>query len=315
MTGVNVGLRMTYSRRKRLREREGQTLPFRSTPFTSKLLTQLLQIIDKMDGIFEYDSKLSSTLYRHVSEELGQNVISTGRTATEQFGLWFANEPVYSSETEHDLRLDCIEIACQHALLKGINLDRSDQWSHGERTRRARGWIEEVNERMMEDGFGFQYKDGQIIEFTSEFSYTEVVVPALGLLSNSIFAGANAEFRDAFEEFKSRNYEDSIADCGNALESVIKVIAANRGWDDVRATDPASKLIDAVFRHELVPSYMQDQLKGLRMMLQGGPTIRNKEAAHGAGENEREIARHLAAYQLHQTAAAIVFLVEQAGLT
>jgi hypothetical protein len=167
---------------------------------------------------------------------------------------------------------------------------------------------------MMEDGFGFQVKEGQIIEFTSEFAYKEIVVPALGLLANPIFANADKEYRDAFEEFKLRKYDDCIADCGNAFESVIKVIASKKGWEDVRENDTAAKLIEALYRHELIPSYMQEQLKGLRMMLQGTATVRNREGGHGAGGQIRDIERHLAAYQLHQTAAVIVFLIEQAGI-
>ena len=101
---------------------------------------------------------------------------------------------------------------------------------------------------------------------------------------------------------------------GNAFESVIKVIAAQKGWDDVLSTDPAFKLIDALYRHELIPSWMQEQMKGLKSTLQGVPTVRNKEASHGAGETPRQVSKELAAYQLHQTAAAILFLISQAKL-
>jgi len=174
--------------------------------------------------------------------------------------------------------------------------------------------VDSLNERMMEGGFGFAYRDSKIIEFTSEFSYNEIIIPALGLLSNTVFANANREFLDAFDEFKAKKYDDCITDCGNAFESVIKIIASQKGWDDVKETDAAAKLIESLCRHELFPNYMQEQVKGLRMMLQGTATVRNKEGGHGAGYRTRDIGKHLAAYQLHQTAAAIIFMIEQSEL-
>lgn len=282
--------------------------------FGNKLLTQIFQIIQKMNEMFDYNSKLFAQIVSHLREELGVMTLLSAGSVEQEFYYWFISEHSDGSGIGLELRLDAIEIACVATAKRARFLDSQSMGNAGKRAA-AVAMIDALNERMLEDGFGFQFKDGQIIEFTSEFAYKEVVVPALGLLSNKIFDGANNEFRDAFEEFKLRKYDDCIADCGNALESVIKVIAAKRGWDDVKDSDPAAKLIDALFRHGFVPSYMQDQLKGLRMMLQGAATVRNKEGAHGAGEERRDIERHLAAYQLHQTASAIVFLVEQAGLT
>ena len=58
---------------------------------------------------------------------------------------------------------------------------------------------------------------------------------------------------------------------------------------------------------------MQNEFTGLRTILESGtPTVRNKAAGHGAGPNPRNIPRHIAAFQLHQTAAAIVLLIQAA---
>lgn len=215
------------------------------------------------------------------------------------------------------MRLTAVELACQIALDKATNVDQKVAYSRSFTPRIApiiQNSVDTINERMMEDGFGFQFQGDQLIEITSEFTYKEVVEPVLALLANPIFEAADDEFRDAFDEFKERNYDDCIADCGNAFESVIKVIAAQKGWDDVHPTDPAAKLIEALYRHELIPPWMQEQMKGLKLMLQGAPTVRNKEASHGAGEVPRAVNKELAAYQLHQTAAAILFLISQARL-
>jgi hypothetical protein len=46
------------------------------------------------------------------------------------------------------------------------------------------------------------------------------------------------------------------------------------------------------------------------MLTSGVPTVRNKTAAHGAGVQPRVVPQELAAFQLHQTASVIVFLIE-----
>ncbi len=56
-----------------------------------------------------------------------------------------------------------------------------------------------------------------------------------------------------------------------------------------------------------------NHLSGL--MESSTPTVRNKQGGHGAGTSPREIPNHLAALQLHQTAAVILFLVEQDAAT
>ena len=79
------------------------------------------------------------------------------------------------------------------------------------------------------------------------------------------------------------------------------------------ATDPASKLLKAVFDNKLIPDYMQNEFSGLRTILESGvPTVRNKDGGNGAGVNPRNIPAHIAGFQLHQTGAAIVLLIEAA---
>jgi hypothetical protein len=39
------------------------------------------------------------------------------------------------------------------------------------------------------------------------------------------------------------------------------------------------------------------------------PTIRNREGGHGSGEKPNDVPEYLAAYQLHLTASAIIFLI------
>jgi hypothetical protein len=77
------------------------------------------------------------------------------------------------------------------------------------------------------------------------------------------------------------------------------------------AGDDASKLIATVLSNGLIPVYLQTQFNALRAVLETGvPTVRNKTAGHGQGDQIQEVPEYLAAYVLHQTAAAILFLVK-----
>ncbi|WP_242152559.1 STM4504/CBY_0614 family protein [Sphingomonas sp. BAUL-RG-20F-R05-02] len=305
---------MTYARRKQLRKNNGAAPVFRTEPFGRKLLTQLFQNILSLNATFAYDKQIMGDLVVFMREQAGVLALAKGHDLGGEFMSWWFDERPNTTELEHDLRLTALEAACSLALERAQAVDYVNVRSFGTRTTPAIiTIIDTINAWMMEDGFGFQYQDGQLIEVTSQFAYQEVVVPALAILASPIFEAANSEFRDAFEEFKQRNYDDCIADCGKAFESVIKVIAAQKDWTDVDVNSNASALIKALYDHELIPSWMQEQMKGLRMMLMGVATVRNKEGGHGAGSVPRIVEKQLAAYQLNQTAAAIMFLTEQAG--
>ena len=54
--------------------------------------------------------------------------------------------------------------------------------------------IEELNRRFKEHGVGYQFTNGQIVRIDSEFIHTEIVKPALKLLDQQHYAGAQQEF-------------------------------------------------------------------------------------------------------------------------
>jgi hypothetical protein len=145
----------------------------------------------------------------------------------------------------------------------------------------------------------------------SEFLHAETTEPAFRLLYASGFEGALAEFQLAHKHYRdgSEHYDDCLTNCGKSLESTLKTICDRRRWAH-KAGDTASKLLDLVFSKELIPSYLQTHFSALRATLEGGvPTIRNREGGHGSGEKPNEVPEYLAAYQLHLTASAIVFLI------
>lgn len=170
--------------------------------------------------------------------------------------------------------------------------------------------IDELNGRFKEHGVGYCFTDGRIIRIDSEFIHSEVVRPALRILDQRQYTGAREEFLKAHEHHRNGNAKEALNECLKSLESVMKSICDKRGWlYDERAT--ASKLIDICFKNDLVPSFWQSQFDALRSVLKSGaPTARNKLGGHGQGATPKPVPGYVAAYALHMTAAAIVFLAD-----
>ena len=168
--------------------------------------------------------------------------------------------------------------------------------------------VEELNTRFLEHGIGYQLESNRIVRIDSKFLHQEAVKPVLQLLKAKHYAGANGEFRNAHEHFRHQRHSEAINECLKALESTLKVICKKREWP-FSDKDPAKTLLAIIFEKGLVPGYLESKFTGLRTVLESGvPTIRNRESGHGAGEEPRHIPQHLAAYVIHLTASAIVFI-------
>ena len=170
--------------------------------------------------------------------------------------------------------------------------------------------INELNHRFREHAIGYQYNNGQIIRVDSGFVHAEVVIPALSLLSDHDFEGAEEEFRNAHKHYRKQEYKDAIVDCLNAFESTMKTICKKCEWSYSK-TASAKELIKVLLENELIPKYLESYFASLRSLLESGvPTVRNKTSGHGQGEFPVDVPEYLAAYVLHLTASNIVLLVE-----
>lgn len=170
--------------------------------------------------------------------------------------------------------------------------------------------VEELNERFAEHAVGYRYSDGKIIRIDSGFIHAEIVKPALQVLGEKMYAGAQEEFLNAHDHYRHDRPKEAINECLKALESVMKSICKKRGWR-CGNKDGASRLIGICFDRGLVPEFWRSHFTALRSTLESGvPAARNKVGAHGQGAAPTSVPRHIAAYVLHMTAAAIVFLAE-----
>ena len=212
---------------------------------------------------------------------------------------------VMTAETDH--ALDTIEVSFRAAEDLG---DRRLKQEVNPKATPVGEAVSELNHRFREHGIGFQYESGQIVRADSQYLHAETVKPALHLLQDQRFKGAEIEFLSAHNKYRSQNYEDALTDCAKSFESTIKVICAQHGWD-FGSKNTARDLLAVVFEHQMIPNYLQCQFSSLRSLLESGvPTIRNKSSAHGRGTKHRNVPAYLAAYAIHTTAAMIVFLVQ-----
>ncbi len=175
--------------------------------------------------------------------------------------------------------------------------------------------VEEINARFREHGVGFRFENGEVVRADSELLHREVTQPALSLLAQSHFKGANEEFLSAHEHHRHGRHKEALNDALKACESTIKAICDRRGWG--YAKDATSKeLIGTCFKRGLIPDFWQSQMGGLRALLENGvPTGRNRLSGHGQGSDPIDVPQHIVGYVLHMTAAAIVFLgqADEAG--
>lgn len=209
-------------------------------------------------------------------------------------------------EQDVDKVLSAVELMCR--LIENL-VSKHDYRYDNNSEASAKGAIAEINARMKAAGLGYEY-DGEIIRVDTELVHAEAVKPALELLREKRYAGPEQEFRAAYEHYRKGKNKEAVTEAAKAFESTMKVILAKRGWTH-NATDPALKLIAALYEHKLIPDYWQNTLTGLRTLLESAiPTPRNKSSAHGQGVDLTTVPDHIAGYVLHMTASTIVFLVK-----
>lgn len=170
--------------------------------------------------------------------------------------------------------------------------------------------IQELNFRFLENELGYQYQNGQIIRIDSQFTHSEIALPALQLLNDQEFTPALNEFLSAYKHYGQGNYEAAINEALKAFESTMKIIVTNKDWStDSNAT--ASKLIQICIENQLIPSSMNSHFTGFRTTLESGlPTIRNKFSGHGDGVETVSVPAYLVQYALNLAASNIVLLIK-----
>lgn len=170
--------------------------------------------------------------------------------------------------------------------------------------------IAEVNRRFRQHNLGYQIADGSLVRADSQYLHEHAVLPALTLLQDARFAGAEQEFRRAHHHYCDGRNKEAIVEAAKAFESTMKAISKERGIA-IAGHENAKQLIDLMLKNDVIPQYLQSEFAGLRQVLESGlPTVRNKTSGHGQGPQPVEVPNYIVAYALNTAAANIILLVE-----
>ena len=144
----------------------------------------------------------------------------------------------------------------------------------------------------------------KVIRVDEEITHIEATVPALSVLETPHFKAADGELRQAMEDYRKGNYDDCLRNCGNALESVMKVLCNKNRWP-YKETDTADPLLKSIIANSSLDKFFEQPF----MLI---ATMRNRlSTAHGAGTSVRSVDRHIAQYAITATAGAIVLLAHE----
>ena len=154
----------------------------------------------------------------------------------------------FYATTEVNKALDVVELVCQL-------IDKITYPSH-----LLLPPIDELNQRFKEHGVGYRFESGQIIRIDEELIHEEVVKPALRILNQPQFAGAQEEFLKAHELYRKGDTKDSLSNCLKAFESVMKAICDMRGWQYDKDRSTAQALIKICFDNGLIPQILGKSL-------------------------------------------------------
>ena len=295
-----------YSKRqKRLRGEVPDVYVYNKLP--TEFRVQVVHIWDDALGKPRQVSPSVDRLFRQMTElicrEYGVFTLSESGEQNDPYEL--TNFFLKTKEVEK--AIDVLEIT-----FRGID-NVAREHTYMERTNASKiadAAISELNSRFREHGLGYQYSDGEIIRVDSEMLHAEAVKPALRLLNQTQYAGAQEEFLKAYEHYRSGNSKEALNECLKSFESLMKGICDKRGWA-YKAGATAKELIQVCMDNDLIPSFWQAQYASLRSLLESSvPTGRNKLSGHGQGVAPTSVPDYLVGYMLHMTASAVVFLAE-----
>ena len=174
--------------------------------------------------------------------------------------------------------------------------------------------IGETNYRFKFNNLGYEFLNGTIVRIDSQVVHASIVKPALSLISDNRFSGANDEMRKAYEYRRTSDNKNAIIEACKAFESIMKSICTIKAYPvDPRAT--ASALIQTLKDNSYFPSYLETHVNSLKATLESGlPTVRNRNAGHGQGEEVVSVPDAYVDYALNLLATNIVFLVKLLNL-
>jgi hypothetical protein len=291
---------------KRKRAEEGRTIDvFVYDEIPRKLRVQVIQILQDSFGSGYQADDIWGLIHKGLAREYGR--FTLGKPHHSDYAA-VANYMLDTSDA--DEVLDFIELGFR--VVDGWCRERDFQLNTRVKLEPDDA-IEELNTRFLENGVGYAFIEGKIIRKDSEVIHRNVVLPAIKLLQDKRYSGANDEYLAAHEHYRNGRYKECLNDCLKAFESTMKAICKIKKWK-YTDRDTAKTLIDICFANNLIPAFLQSEVGSLRSALEGGiPTVRNRLGGHGQGPTPVEVPDYFASYLLGLTASTITLLVNAAA--
>jgi hypothetical protein len=301
----------TFAHRKKLESRKGETDVYTYANAPDQLRHQVIMaifegigryysysgyefnnIVESNNAWRELDKVCRKEIYSYVSYTKDQNLQT-------RFGTFLANVDGM------DDFLSAVEIGCvvldvlrgQNPELRGAEQDSEDA-------------INEINKRFQQHSVGYQFENRHIIRVDSRIAHSEIIKPALQLLTAPVFSKANEEFLSAHKHYRVGCFKDCVTAANRAFESVMKAICDTEGWSYDKG-DRASELVTNVTNKGLFTHDFGKSLGAYVAMLKAGlPSVRNDAGGHGEGIAAAAVTAEIARFALNLTASNILFLGE-----
>jgi len=280
-------------------------------PLTESFRNRVLMRARDVFALSGYDTHLWMEVHKEFTYLVGRPALSPRAAATD-----FQGDLAAFLLTCSDVHfLDFIEMVFQTDAVNRIPSDKRDSLVHDVNTflevdqlpYALTGFVWEEYEKLEFGRMGTYERlvaAPQIIVKESGPMFTTVTEPVLQLLADPRFKSANAEYREALQEYRKADYGDCLTMCGSALESVLKVICTINNWA-YSPTDTAAPLLKAVLSHATLDPFFEQPLTLIA-------TIRNRlSKAHGAGSAPRAVPKHVAEYAVNATGAAMLLLARE----
>lgn len=300
-----------FSKRKKRAEQTSEQDIYTYDTVPVSLRIQIIHIWRDLFGVIGPYSGSGVTqrwefLHNSMAREKAIFVLAQSGYFDQRCSEWFVK-----TATDEDA-IDMIELSFRLAVFEHEETEEWKLTNEGVKVR-AQDAIDELNERFREHGVGYQFEEGNLVRLDNLYVHSEVVKPALTVLSQASFQKANEDFLLAHKNYREGRHKDCIVAAQRSFESTLKTVCEQQGWP-FKPGDRVSELVTVVRNHGLFPDYLNRGFDTYVALLKTGlPDVRNNAGGHGEAPNAPSVPPYIAAYALHTTATNIVMVVDAAN--
>lgn len=164
-----------------------------------------------------------------------------------------------------------------------------------------------INQVFKTENSPYRLLEGHIVILDSAFLESAVLNRAGELLKNNAFEQASRDFLNARNNFTSTDYNGTVFECNNAVESALKKLLDNKNASQ-------NDLKKGLMKAGLIPDYFQGFCENFEGLLQSLFSITNNSVRHGkrdVPDARAEVDKAVASFVLHLTGTLLVFIMER----